>query len=211
MSGVTLHYFPLYARAELMRVILKYYGVSFTDHEISMEEWGGLKMSGFTEFGQLPRLDIDGMELVQSHCIYRYLAQKYGAYPSDEGEIYLAESLVDLRDDIFNPVGTMMFKKDFEGVGRFFTEKMPTFLRMIEKRLVDNDREGHFFVGRKVSLADFAMFQFGYDFFCRNGKREQFEHVLQSNAPTFHAFVNYFRNSNENLRRYLETRPDRPL
>lgn len=211
MSGVTLHYFPIYARAEPARIILKYFGVPFTDHEISMEEWGGLKSSGFTEFGQLPRLDIDGLELVQSHCIYRYLCQKYGAYPADEGEIYLAESISDLREDLFGTLVPMMFRKEFDKVQAFYTEKVPTFLRMIEKRLVDNDREGHFFVGRRVSLADFMMFELGYDYFCRSGMRDRYEHILQSNAPTFHAFVQYFRNANENLRRYLDSRPEKPL
>lgn len=208
--AVTLHYFGIFGRGEPARMIMHYFNISFTDHMIAMEEWPGLKSTNFAEFGQLPRLDIDGMELVQSHCIFRYLCQKNGAYPSDDYEIYLCESIMDLQSDIFGAVGPMFFKKELEKVQQFYTNNMPTFLRMIEKRLCDNDPEGRYFVGRRVSLADFIMFELGWDFFCR-AERRNFEPILQSNAPVFMRFVQNFRNSSEGLRRYLDSRPEKPL
>jgi len=208
--AVTLHYFGIFGRGEPIRLMLHYFNTPFTDHMVAMEDWPALKSSGFTEFGQLPRLDIDGMELVQSHCIYRYLCQKNNAYPTDEHEIYLCESIVDLYSDIFSALVGMMFKKEMEKVQQYYTTNMPTLLRMIEKRLVDNDPESRFFVGRKVSMADFVMFELGWDFFCR-AERRAYEPILQSNAPMFLRFVQHFRNSNEGMRRYLDNRPEKPL
>jgi glutathione S-transferase len=208
--AVTLHYFGIFGRGEPIRMMLHYFNVPFTDHQVAMEEWPGLKSSGFTEFGQLPRLDIDGMELVQSQCIYRYVCQKNNAYPTDDHEIYLCESIVDLYVDIFSALGGMMFRKEMEKVQQYYTTNMPTFLRMIEKRLCDNDPDARYFVGRRVSMADFVMFELGWDCFCR-AERRSYESILQSNAPMFLRFVQNFRNSNEGLRRYLDGRPEKPL
>jgi len=209
MAGITLHYFDIHARGECAKMIMRYYGVEYTDHLISGEEWRQFKASGFCEFGQLPRLDIDGKQMVQSFAIFRYLCQKYGAYPTDPYEVYLVESLCQLRDDIYGGVMPNFYKSNAEGIANWYRDNMPRMLKMIEKRLVENNSGNHFFVGNAVSLADFVMFQFGYDHFLRPNLKTQFEGVLRDNAPNFYQFVLYFKDSNENLRNYLATRTEK--
>lgn len=208
MAGITLHYFDYHARGECAKMIMRYYGVEYTDHLISGEEWGTLKTTGFTEFGQLPRLDIDGKQLAQSFAQYRYLCQKQGAYPTDPYEIYLVESLCQLRDDIYGSLMPNFYVNNTEGIANWYRDNMPRMLKMIEKRLVENNSGNHFFVGHAVSLADFVMFQFGYDHFLRPNLKH-FEGVLRDNAPNFYEFVLYFKDSNENLRNYLAARAEK--
>ena len=214
MAGITLHYFDVHARGECIKMIMRYYGMVYSDHLIDfMQEWPKLKTEGFTEFGQVPRLDIDGMQMVQSYAIYRYLCQKNGAYPTDPYEIYLVESICNLRDDIYNSLNPNFYSLyttgNWEGVDNWYRDNMPRMLKMVERRLIENGQQGHFFVGSKVTMADFVMFQLGYDHFLRPNLKEKFEAVLRDNAPTFYQFVLHFKESNANLRSYLANRPEK--
>ena len=47
----TFHYFPLYARGELIRYIFHHTETEFTDRVIQFAEWGELKGSGFSPTG----------------------------------------------------------------------------------------------------------------------------------------------------------------
>lgn len=208
MAGVTLHYFDILARGEAPRMILKYYGVEFVDHRINSEEWRRLKAEGFCEFGQLPRLDVDGKELVQSFAIIRYLCQQHNAYPTDPYEVYLCESICDLRNDIYSGVMPFFYRRDQSGIDAWYRDHMPAMLQRIEARLRSNSPEAQFFVGKGVSMADFVMFQFGYDHFLRPNLRQRFEGVLRQHAPSFHQFLEHFQASSEGLRTYLSARPE---
>jgi len=209
MAGITLHYFDYHARGECAKLIMKYYGMEYTEHLIAYDDWLKLKVEGFTEFGQLPRMDIDGMQMVQSYAIYRYLCQKNGAYPTDPYHIYLVESLCNLRDDIYSSLMPNFYTNNTEGIANWYRDNMPRMLKMIEKRLVENNSGNHFFVGNTVSMADFVMFQFGYDHFLRPNMKTQFEGVLRDNAPNFYQFVLYFKESNPSVRSYLATRAEK--
>ncbi|CAC5402632.1 GST [Mytilus coruscus] len=52
----------------------------------SKEQWEELKQSGKLLYNQVPLLEIDGLELVQTGAIVRYLAKKYNMYGSNEQE-----------------------------------------------------------------------------------------------------------------------------
>lgn len=209
MAGITLHYFDFHARGETAKMIMRYYGMEYADHLIASDDWLKLKSEGFCEFGQLPRLDIDGRRMVQSYSIYRYLCMKNGAYPTDSYDIYLVESLCNLREDIYTSLMPNFYVNNTEGINNWYRDNMPKYLRLIEKRLLDNSREGQFFVGSHVTLADFIMFQFGYDHFLRPNLKDRFEHVLRDNAPTFYQFVLRFKDSNAGLRNYLAQRTEK--
>ena len=209
MAGITLHYFDILARGEAARMILTYYGMEFADHRMKGDEWRIFKAEGFCEFGQLPMLEIDGKELVQSFAIYRYLCQKNGAYPTDPHQAYLCESICDLRNDIYSGVMPFFYKGDQPGIEAWYRTSMPRMLGMIEQRLLKNGTEGRFFVGDQVSMADFVLFQFGYDHFLRPDLRGRFEGVVRDNAPTFYQFLLRFPEGSATLRDYLASRPER--
>ena len=75
---VTLRYFDVRGRGEAIRMALHDWGIAFEDASFSSAEWGkeqpdGLKAkwtsSGKVAYGQVPLLEIDGLNLVQSHTI----------------------------------------------------------------------------------------------------------------------------------------------
>lgn len=79
MAETVLYYFPIKARAESIKIALGLAHVPYTFKAV--ENWGlekeeGLK-NGTLPFGQVPMLHIDGMDIVQSLAILRYISRKY--------------------------------------------------------------------------------------------------------------------------------------
>ena len=91
-TGAVLRYFNIRGRGEAIRMALADSSLAFKDESFTSEQWGkdtpdGLKAewvaAGKLPFGQVPLLEIDGLNLVQSHTILRYLGRKQGWYSSN--------------------------------------------------------------------------------------------------------------------------------
>ena len=80
VPSVTLHYFDLYGRGEIFRMLFSYLKVNYTDHRVEFSEWPSVKTSTLCEFGVLPVLDINGKRLAQTRSILRYVCQVYYLY-----------------------------------------------------------------------------------------------------------------------------------
>jgi glutathione S-transferase len=202
MAEITLHYFPIYGRAEPVRMLLHYHGVQFNDHHVQLQDWPGLKTSGFSEFGQLPLLEIDGRRLVQSKAILRYVAEKYGYYPTDPRDIYFVESLSDFKEDVLNVTMPLMFRGEAEAVDKWYQESAPTVLQKIERRLVRNEGGNKFFVGKSLSMADFQIFGLIYDLFIIRNRAN----LVQTHAPKVYDFIQRALTS-ARLKAYVDSRP----
>lgn len=162
-NKITLYYFNFMGRAEISRSILHYNDVQFEDKRLSFEEWGEMKANGGDKvpFGQLPILDYNGRLVAQSHCIARYLAQKYGQYPTD---LDLQTDVEMLRETINTDINEEWVKgfwiKDEtqkkEFMDNFFGKKFPEKLAIFDKWLNKNGNNGYL-VGDSMTLADFAL------------------------------------------------------
>lgn len=206
--AITLHYFDLYARGETSRIILHYNGTEFTDNRVSFEQWPDLRDSGFSEFSELPLMEIDNLKLVQSHCISRYLCQKFGYVPKTYIEEYYVESICDLKEDIYRHFANLTFSGNLEQLEEDMQEiAMPWWLRKIEARLVRNQNGDGWFVGSNPTRADFEIFQLIYDYLICNGKESTYKVLLETNAPKVKAFVQRFLDSSPRVAEYLSTRP----
>ena len=78
MSGIVLTYFPTKARAESIKIALQLAHLPYTNHFVEnwpVEKQEGLK-NGTLPFGQVPMLHIDGLDIVQSGAILRYISRK---------------------------------------------------------------------------------------------------------------------------------------
>jgi len=104
-----LKYFDIRGRGEAIRIALHDAGVKFTDESFTSEEWGkerddGLKalwsLEGKLPFGQVPLLEVDGLPLVQSHAILRYLGRKYGWYKGTPAELYKIDFISEGTEDV---------------------------------------------------------------------------------------------------------------
>ncbi|CAG9320786.1 unnamed protein product [Blepharisma stoltei] len=204
MSDIVVHYFDIYGRAETIRLILHYAGIPFTDHRIQFEEWPAIKATGFTEFGQLPAVDIDGHRLVQTRSIIRYLCQKYNYYVSGIQDVYYVESLCDLIDDIGTYMGKFVYNKDFEGLNKAFEERMPDWLRKLEARLERNNGGQGFFVGDHATKADFYAFGLLHTFIIKIHPE-----YFDSYAPKVKQWMTRIIESSQTLKTYLDSRPQR--
>nr|XP_020142728.1 glutathione S-transferase A2-like [Microcebus murinus] len=79
-----LHYFNVRGRMESIRWLLAAAGVEFEEQFITCpEDWDKLKNDGRLMFGQVPMVEIDGMDLVQTRAILNYIASKHNLYGKD--------------------------------------------------------------------------------------------------------------------------------
>jgi glutathione S-transferase len=206
MAEITLHYFDLYARGEAIRQIFVYHGTQFTDHRIQFPDWPAIKQSGLAEFGQLPVVEIDGLKLVQSRSIIRYLSQKFGYYPDNIQDVYWVESLCDYKEDMVSEAGKVFFSKDPEAIAKLYSEKFPVWLAHLEARLVRNNGGDGWFVGNSVTRADFEIFQIIWDTTQRAEVKDTAGPLIDA-TPKLAAFLQRFLDSSPALKAYLESRP----
>jgi len=108
-SVPVLRYFDIRGRAEAIRLAMNDAGIPFEDASFKGDAWGkdrtdGLKASwtaaGKLAFGQVPLLEIDGLSLVQSHAILRYLGRKVGWYSGTPGDLYRIDLVADGTEDV---------------------------------------------------------------------------------------------------------------
>ncbi|KAL7637907.1 UNVERIFIED_CONTAM: hypothetical protein RMT77_011520 [Armadillidium vulgare] len=93
-----LRYFPLRARGEPIRWMLKVCGQEFTDERFEMTKWPSMKKE--FEFEKCPVLIVKGQQLHQTTVICRYLAKCHGLAPSDPWQSVKLEEVVESVHDI---------------------------------------------------------------------------------------------------------------
>ena len=99
----TLYYFAGRGVADQVRWLMSYSGIKWTQRVVATRDsFSQLVESRQLPFGQVPMLQIDRMELVQTQAIIRYLAGRGNLLPKDAADHVkcdmLAESLRDLID-----------------------------------------------------------------------------------------------------------------
>ncbi|KAB0339806.1 hypothetical protein FD754_023644, partial [Muntiacus muntjak] len=106
MSGKPiLHYFNGRGRMECIRWLLAAAGVEFEEKFIEKpEDLDKLKNDGSLLFQQVPMVEIDGMNLVQTRAILNYIATKYNLYGKDIKE----RALIDMYSEGVADLGEMI-------------------------------------------------------------------------------------------------------
>jgi len=197
-----IHYFDFQGRGEPIRWLLSYLGVDFVDNRISQEDWPNLKEH--YEFHQVPCLEIDGMKLVQSRAIMRYVAQKHNMHPHDAYQMYLVESLIDLKEDIMKTFFKhVILDKNRAAWENYIKESMPGILRMFEARL--NDQK--YFLGDSPTIADFEIAEYFYDRWLHSEDSELKLPILRENAPKLLEYSERFVENLPEVKAYVQRRP----
>jgi glutathione S-transferase len=157
MGKMKLYYFNLRGRAEFARLILAQAGADYEDKRVEREEWPTLKptMPG----GQMPVLEVDGIQLSQSITIARFLANKYKLAGSTPLEQAKADMVVDCGTDFFTALAKVMFEKD-DAKKKELQEKMknetvPAYLKHMTEILTKNG--GLYMVGKGLTWADIGV------------------------------------------------------
>jgi glutathione S-transferase len=93
-----LHYFRGRGRAEQSRWMLAATGTRFVNTCLAKKaDFARLNADGALLFGQVPLLQIDGLNIVQSQAIVRYLAHKHGLCGASAAERALADQVAEAR------------------------------------------------------------------------------------------------------------------
>lgn len=153
-------YYDAALRGDITRLSLVYAGIPFVDDRIEHSKVAELKST--LPLGQVPVIEVNGngVKYSQSLAIARYAAKLAGTYLSDPLGALLVGMLVDSFSEIIEPVYDICYvEKDAEikadKIHKYIEVKLPTTLKMMEGRV-----QGKFFLGDKVTLADFMLFDF---------------------------------------------------
>lgn len=107
----TLYYFSGRGKADQIRWLLAATEVSFTQKVIDSRQ-KFLKMAARQlPFGQLPLLQIDGLEIVQSQAIVRYLARRANVAGTTTADEVKCEMITDTVNDLLPFVTSLPFKR----------------------------------------------------------------------------------------------------
>ncbi|KAI8610017.1 glutathione S-transferase [Chytriomyces sp. MP71] len=193
-----VHYFNVRAKAEIIRLVLAYSGVVWSDELThSFADW--LPNKETTPFGQLPVLveHEDGQEvfrLAQSNAIVRYLSRKHGLVPALPRHEALADSIFESVCDLETSWSRWNYEKDVATKAKLldtlYDEKLASFLKYNEKHLAKNGNNGHF-VGQHRTLAD--LYAFSVIERMEQDKEPRLEKHMKAH-PAMHKLVESVRN-----------------
>ena len=155
--------FPFW-RAEASRLALHIGGVEFEDVRPDGRTFRGQKSQGAYPYGQLPVLEVDGVQIAQSEAIAAFCGKLSGLYP--EGDL-LAQARVDELLATINQVSYLVSpsvrERDPEKKAALrellAQETLPHWLGLIEARLVSFG-VGPYILGEMLSVADLALWRF---------------------------------------------------
>ncbi|CAF1149740.1 unnamed protein product [Adineta steineri] len=168
MPSYKLTYFNGRGRAEVSRLIFAAAGEKYEDvrYERERDQWPAHKAE--MPLGQMPVLEVDGVQLPQSNAIARFLAKQFHLAGKDNFEQAKVDAVVDTIDDSFKGFIPTRFEQDpvkKEALAKkFFGEDLPKHLQNLETlgKLYGNG--GHFFVGNQLTWADLLFYNFGQTF-----------------------------------------------
>lgn len=112
-----LTYFNSPGRAEPVRVALHLGGIAFEDHRLDYAGFSAAKAGGDLPLGSVPVLEVDGVRIVQTAAILRYVARigDTSLYPTDAWAALLVDSVVDsFNDTLSNALLPSLFERDME-------------------------------------------------------------------------------------------------
>lgn len=155
MPGYKLVYFPVRGRAQALRYICADNGITLEEQVVAMNEWGALKPK--TPLGQLPVFYDGDFVLAQSNAILRYVAKKHGLYGKDDKEAALIDMINDQQEDVRLTYINLIYR-NYEAGKADYVKSIPDNLKVLETVLSRNHGGDGFFIGDKISFADYTIF-----------------------------------------------------
>ncbi|VDI61727.1 glutathione S-transferase [Mytilus galloprovincialis] len=145
-------------KAEIIRIILAEAGLEYTEEYLtSKEQWEDLKKSGKLLYNQVPLLEIDGLELVQTGAIVRYLARKYNMYGSNDQEAVKVDMYYEGSRDFYAVFLAMVFTDENECLKKAKEVMVPKYFPVYEKILKSCTTT--YLVGDSISIADLGLLE----------------------------------------------------
>jgi glutathione S-transferase len=154
-----LTYFDVRGRAEIVRLILEETATPYRERRVDVAEWPTLKPTLL--FGQLPTYEDGDLLIVQNHAICRYLARKHDLQGADEREHIRCDIVEEAFVDTLNSLGRLYWDPDFPRKrGEYEATTLPDLLAKLQKLFEQNKGGTGFWVGDRLSLADFVAWHY---------------------------------------------------
>ncbi|XP_051853112.1 glutathione S-transferase-like [Antechinus flavipes] len=156
-----LYYFDGRGRMESVRWLLAAAGVEYEEQLFeTAEEFENLIKGGKLMYQRVPMVEIDGMKMVETRAILRYIAAKYNLYGKDLKEQVLIDMYVEgMRDlyDIIMFLPLSLPEEKEENISYIVKKATDRFLPVYEKVLKDHGK--NYLVGNQLSWADIHLFE----------------------------------------------------
>ncbi|XP_078486118.1 glutathione S-transferase alpha-5-like [Ciona intestinalis] len=159
MSKPVLHYLDGRGRAEKIRWMLAACGIDFDENFVtSKADFQRRVAEGLYLFKQVPLLEIDGLRIVQTGSILRYLGHKGGLMGENDTERALVDMYTEGIMDMSNAGLGYPFMPN---KAQFWLEnkgKLGTKYFSVYENILKTTNNGHL-VGNKQTMADVLLFE----------------------------------------------------
>ena len=140
-----------------MRLALHIGGVAFEDYRFAFSEFSEVRKS--TPFGQVPTLQVDGVQVTQCDSILRYAGKLAGLYPSDAFQALLCDEVMYVVEEagvMLDPSFRMTGDAQREARTALVNGSMPVYLAWLQSQLQDHG--GEYFADNRLTVADLKVF-----------------------------------------------------
>ncbi|CAF0772446.1 unnamed protein product [Adineta ricciae] len=161
-------YFKLYDfnannRNELIRLIFYYVGVTFKDKRVTQDEWTRAK--DHIPVQQLPILRVQNQfKIYYFDSIVRYLAREFALHGTTNQEYAMVDMVFEanssFQEILFEHVGNPANHEQRKTLlKQFIADHAEDYLNQLEKFYKVFNRDGPFYLGSQISLADLIVYQ----------------------------------------------------
>lgn len=154
MPQLKITYFDTHGgRAEPIRLALVIGNIPFDDHRFSYPEFAEVRKS--TPFGQVPTMEVDGVQVTQCDAMLRYAGKLAGLYPNDAYQALLCDEVMYVVEEAGVKMGpTYRMTGEEQKAARLglVNGSIPVYLRWLEKQLLAHG--GEYFADHRLTIAD---------------------------------------------------------
>lgn len=158
MPKLKITYFDMHGgRAEPVRLALAIGGIDFEDHRFAYPEFATVRQA--TPFGQVPTLEVDGVQITQCDSMLRYAGKLAGLYPNDAYQALLCDEVMYVVEEAgvkMGPTYRMTGEEQKAARLALVNGSMPVYLAWLEKKLIANG--GNYFADNRLTVADLKVF-----------------------------------------------------
>lgn len=158
MPRLKLTYFDFHGgRAEPVRLALHIGGIAFEDYRFAPADFAEVRKS--TPFGQVPTLQVDGVQVTQCDAILRYAGRLAGLYPADAYQALLCDEVTYVVEEAgvkLGPSFRMTGDAQREARMALVEGSMPVYLAWLQSQLQAHG--GEFFADQRLTIADLKVF-----------------------------------------------------
>lgn len=158
MPQLKLSYFDFHGgRAEPARLAFHIGGIPFEDHRFAGTAFPELRKA--MPLGQVPVLEVDGVQVTQCDAINRYAAKLAGLYPTDPLQALWCDEVAYVVEEATAKLGpTFSMTPEDRKTARLalVNGSMPVYLAWLQKQLLAHG--GQFFADNRLTMADLKVF-----------------------------------------------------